>query len=211
MDSTVGLPLRERRGAIAEAVRRLDRAGVAADDLTVESPTLDDVFLRLTGHAAEDDSKGERLTDARGRRSPTRSCSPSGACCGFRGSQTCSSASRSSRSCLCCSSSYVFGGAISTPGLRLRRLPDPGNHRSVDDLRRLPDGTRSRRGSEEGPDRPFPVAPDVPGRGAHGPDACRRRDERAPGRRDAGPSALRSAFGSRRARRASSRESSYCS
>ena len=59
VDSTVRLPLRERRGAIAEAVRRLDRAGVAADDLTVESPTLDDVFLRLTGHAAEDDSKGD--------------------------------------------------------------------------------------------------------------------------------------------------------
>jgi ABC-2 type transport system ATP-binding protein len=52
-DSTVRVPLRERKGAIAEAVRRLDSAGVAVDDLVVLSASLDDVFLRLTGHAAE--------------------------------------------------------------------------------------------------------------------------------------------------------------
>jgi ABC-2 type transport system ATP-binding protein len=37
-----------------EAARRLTRAGVAADDLAVRTPTLDDVFLSLTGHAAEE-------------------------------------------------------------------------------------------------------------------------------------------------------------
>jgi ABC-2 type transport system ATP-binding protein len=52
-DSTVRVPLRERKGAIAEAVRRLDSAGVAVDDLVVLSASLDDVFMRLTGHAAE--------------------------------------------------------------------------------------------------------------------------------------------------------------
>ena len=56
-DSTVRLPLLERKGAVAEAVRRLDAAGVAADDLVVVSPTLDDVFLRLTGHGAEPDEE----------------------------------------------------------------------------------------------------------------------------------------------------------
>ena len=52
-DGLLRVPLRERSGAIAEAVRRLDAAGVAIDDIAVRSPTLDDVFLDLTGHAAE--------------------------------------------------------------------------------------------------------------------------------------------------------------
>jgi ABC-2 type transport system ATP-binding protein len=47
------VPLRERRGSIAEAVRRLDQAGVGIDDISLQTPTLDDVFLTLTGHAAE--------------------------------------------------------------------------------------------------------------------------------------------------------------
>jgi ABC-2 type transport system ATP-binding protein len=58
-DSTVRVPLRERKGALAEAVRRLDAVGVAADDLAVVSPTLNDVFLRLTGHGAEPDEEAK--------------------------------------------------------------------------------------------------------------------------------------------------------
>jgi ABC-2 type transport system ATP-binding protein len=57
-DGLVHLPLRERQGVIASAVRALDDAGVAIDDLAVVTPTLDDVFLKLTGHAAEDESEG---------------------------------------------------------------------------------------------------------------------------------------------------------
>jgi ABC-2 type transport system ATP-binding protein len=52
-DGYVRVPLRERRGAIAEAVRRLDAAGVGIDDIALRTPTLDDVFLTLTGRAAE--------------------------------------------------------------------------------------------------------------------------------------------------------------
>jgi len=48
------LPIRRARGAIAEAVRRLDGAGVGIDDIYVRRPTLDDVFLELTGHTAEE-------------------------------------------------------------------------------------------------------------------------------------------------------------
>ena len=59
LDSTVRVPLRERRGAIAEAVRRLDSTGVAIDDVVVLSPTLDDVFLQLTGHGAESEEDGD--------------------------------------------------------------------------------------------------------------------------------------------------------
>jgi ABC-2 type transport system ATP-binding protein len=49
----VRVGVRRRGGAIVEAVRRLDRAGVGVQDITLRRPTLDDVFLSLTGHAAE--------------------------------------------------------------------------------------------------------------------------------------------------------------
>jgi ABC-2 type transport system ATP-binding protein len=48
---TVGV--HRRGGAIVEAVRRLDGAGVGVADIALRRPTLDDVFLTLTGHAAE--------------------------------------------------------------------------------------------------------------------------------------------------------------
>jgi ABC-2 type transport system ATP-binding protein len=50
----VRLSIRDRRGSIVEAVRRLSNAGVGVDDLSIHRPTLDDVFLALTGHAAEE-------------------------------------------------------------------------------------------------------------------------------------------------------------
>jgi ABC-2 type transport system ATP-binding protein len=49
----VRMPMRRERGGIAEAVRRLDSAGVGIADIAVRRPTLDDVFMTLTGHAAE--------------------------------------------------------------------------------------------------------------------------------------------------------------
>ncbi|MDQ3821852.1 MAG: ATP-binding cassette domain-containing protein [Actinomycetota bacterium] len=54
-DGTVRVPLASRQGAIADAVRRLDDAGIAIDDIALRSPTLDDVFLALTGRAAEEE------------------------------------------------------------------------------------------------------------------------------------------------------------
>jgi ABC-2 type transport system ATP-binding protein len=54
------MQVRGRDGVIAEAVRRLDGAGVAIADIAVQRPTLDDVFLVLTGHAAEPQEEGER-------------------------------------------------------------------------------------------------------------------------------------------------------
>jgi ABC-2 type transport system ATP-binding protein len=56
----VKLTIRNRTGLIVEAVRRLDDAGVAVEDLGLRRPTLDDVFLTLTGHAAEEDVEEER-------------------------------------------------------------------------------------------------------------------------------------------------------
>ena len=53
-DGLLRMPVRERRGAIAEAVRRLNEAGVGIDDVAMRRPTLDDVFMTLTGHATEE-------------------------------------------------------------------------------------------------------------------------------------------------------------
>jgi ABC-2 type transport system ATP-binding protein len=50
---TVIVGVRQRNGVIVEAVRHLDEAGVEVDDITLRRPTLDDVFLALTGRVAE--------------------------------------------------------------------------------------------------------------------------------------------------------------
>jgi ABC-2 type transport system ATP-binding protein len=52
-DHTVRAPVKRANGAIAEAVRRLDDAGVPIADIALRRPTLDDVFINLTGHVAE--------------------------------------------------------------------------------------------------------------------------------------------------------------
>ena len=48
------LPVRgDGPALLTEAVRRLDAAGIALSDIALRRPTLDDVFLQLTGHEAE--------------------------------------------------------------------------------------------------------------------------------------------------------------
>ena len=56
-----------RSGVIADAVRELDDAGIGIADLVVRRPTLDDVFMVLTGHAAKEDEEAEEreLEEAR--------------------------------------------------------------------------------------------------------------------------------------------------
>ena len=55
-DGLVRIGVTQRSGSIVEAVRLLDEAGVGVDDIALRRPTLDDVFLALTGHAAEEES-----------------------------------------------------------------------------------------------------------------------------------------------------------
>jgi ABC-2 type transport system ATP-binding protein len=50
----VHAPVQPRHGVIPEAIRKLDGAGVGVDDIVLHRPTLDDVFIALTGHAAEE-------------------------------------------------------------------------------------------------------------------------------------------------------------
>ena len=54
--------------ALVDAVRALDAAGVATRGLALRRPSLDDVFLTLTGHAAEEDQPSGRRRGGRGRR-----------------------------------------------------------------------------------------------------------------------------------------------
>jgi ABC-2 type transport system ATP-binding protein len=49
---------------LIEVVRRLDDAGVRPHDLGLRRPSLDDVFLALTGHAAEDASATDDKSEA---------------------------------------------------------------------------------------------------------------------------------------------------
>jgi ABC-2 type transport system ATP-binding protein len=56
--------VRSRAGAIAEAVRRLDDAGVGVADIARRRPTLDDVFISLTGHAAEEAADADEQPEA---------------------------------------------------------------------------------------------------------------------------------------------------
>jgi daunorubicin resistance ABC transporter ATP-binding subunit len=52
---------------LAEAVRRFDDAGVAVDELALRRPSLDEVFLQLTGHRAAD-SEEQAKPAPKGRR-----------------------------------------------------------------------------------------------------------------------------------------------
>src|SRR5436190_1795534 len=82
---------------LLDSVRRLDDGSIAIADIALHRPTLDDVFLSLTGHAAEQEE-----------------------------------------------------------------VPDAGHLRAERDLRLDDHRDRSRRGHEEGPRRPVPLAPDGP-------------------------------------------------
>jgi ABC-2 type transport system ATP-binding protein len=57
----VRAPVRRRHGLIPEIVRALDDADVPIDDIALHRPTLDDVFMALTGHAAEEEPEHEEV------------------------------------------------------------------------------------------------------------------------------------------------------
>jgi ABC-2 type transport system ATP-binding protein len=57
---------------LTEAVRRLDAAQIKLADIALRRPSLDDVFLALTGHAAEERSDGEQDGEGEKRRGRSR-------------------------------------------------------------------------------------------------------------------------------------------
>jgi daunorubicin resistance ABC transporter ATP-binding subunit len=62
----ISIPAPDGSASLMAVVRRLDAASISPDDLTLRNPTLDDVFLALTGHATEDPT----LTPPEPRRRP---------------------------------------------------------------------------------------------------------------------------------------------
>jgi ABC-2 type transport system ATP-binding protein len=54
-DLHVSVPVSGGSTVLIDAVRALDASGVEVSDIALRRPTLDDVFLSLTGHSAEDE------------------------------------------------------------------------------------------------------------------------------------------------------------
>lgn len=63
----VSAPVTSGSKALIEAARSLDDAGIHPLDIGLKRPSLDDVFIALTGHAAED-KKEEEVADPRARK-----------------------------------------------------------------------------------------------------------------------------------------------
>jgi ABC-2 type transport system ATP-binding protein len=66
----VSVPVRGTRPAaqvLMASLRELDAEGIEVRDVGVRRPTLDDVFLTLTGHAAEESAAEDQLETAGAR------------------------------------------------------------------------------------------------------------------------------------------------
>jgi ABC-2 type transport system ATP-binding protein len=59
----ISLPAVGGTSILADVVRRMDAAGISLAELGLKQPTLDDVFLSLTGHTAE--KENEKDTDSK--------------------------------------------------------------------------------------------------------------------------------------------------
>ncbi|GAA0342744.1 ATP-binding cassette domain-containing protein [Actinoallomurus spadix] len=59
-----GAPVRDRATALTQVVRALADAGIDAEDIALRRPTLDEVFLHLTGHRAGDARHDEQEVPA---------------------------------------------------------------------------------------------------------------------------------------------------
>ncbi|KWW99214.1 putative ABC transporter ATP-binding protein [Carbonactinospora thermoautotrophica] len=64
----VTVPVSGGAQALVAAVRELDAVDVKIDDIALRRPTLDDVFLALTGHVAEEEQEEPALAGGRSRR-----------------------------------------------------------------------------------------------------------------------------------------------
>ncbi|MFC8273578.1 ATP-binding cassette domain-containing protein [Streptomyces sp. NPDC057271] len=59
----ISMPVTDRMAALAETVRALEAAGIEAEDIALRRPTLDEVFLRLTGDAKAEERAEEAKDD----------------------------------------------------------------------------------------------------------------------------------------------------
>lgn len=66
-DDKISAPVTGGSTVLVDAVRALDASGIPVADIALRRPTLDDVFLSLTGHAAEEE-KADPNAPVSGRR-----------------------------------------------------------------------------------------------------------------------------------------------
>ncbi len=64
-DGTVRITSNDGARILIEVLRTLDANAIEPDTLTVREPSLDDVFLSLTGHRAEERDPSEQLAESR--------------------------------------------------------------------------------------------------------------------------------------------------
>ena len=64
----VAIPAARSASVVVEAASRLETAGIAIDDIALRRPSLDDVFLSLTGHRASADEEADPVPAGRRRR-----------------------------------------------------------------------------------------------------------------------------------------------
>jgi len=64
-DSRVSAPVSGGSTVLVNAIRALDADGIEVSDLVLRRPTLDDVFMSLTGHAAETETTAASPTKGR--------------------------------------------------------------------------------------------------------------------------------------------------
>ena len=174
-------PCASARARSSRRSSRLSEAGVGVDDLALRRPTLDDVFLALTGHAAEEPSdprtagSGRPHEPPRHRHADHRRAQPDPA------APRAGTADRLHRAADHVRAAVPLCVRRRDPHarLQLRRLPAPRDHRAEHRLRRLRHGARSQRGYAQGTDRPLSLAADVAGCGARRAHALRRRHQLA--------------------------------
>ncbi|AUH42288.1 ATP-binding cassette domain-containing protein [Streptomyces sp. CMB-StM0423] len=75
----ISAPVADRMAALAETVAGLGAAGVAAEDVSLRRPTLDEVFLHLTGRRPEQDQDQDQDRDRDQDREPGRDPADGGA------------------------------------------------------------------------------------------------------------------------------------
>ena len=68
-EGRVSAPVSGGSTVLVNAIRALDVAGIEVSDLLLRRPTLDDVFMTLTGHAAEEETPVLAKRGRRGRQS----------------------------------------------------------------------------------------------------------------------------------------------
>ena len=68
-EAKVSAPVSGGSTVMISAIRALDTAGIEVTDLLLRRPTLDDVFMSLTGHAAEDEQQAQPKRGRKGKTS----------------------------------------------------------------------------------------------------------------------------------------------